>query len=200
MSQDPRITKPPLYEFDTRDDLEQTLRRWAFEQGFALSLRSSGDSYCYLICDRENRGYAAHNQSKKTGCTFRIYIHLKDGFWRNVDTDGIHSQHSFVENLAAHATFRRWWSLDHSQEIHSLCASGQTSRDILKTLRVLYPSRTPDALDISACPLLYDELSNWKRDGKKFRQMVSARLTVYSELLKLEQIGSTMSASMKITL
>ncbi|KAL0251495.1 hypothetical protein GEMRC1_000708 [Eukaryota sp. GEM-RC1] len=109
-----RITQPHLYSFSSKQELVQTLKLWAFANGFVLGTSSSScDSFVYLICDRgyqNRRNEEEVRLSKKTGCVFQIYCRVIDGVWSNVAMDGVHSTHNFVDNLAAHAPFRRWCS------------------------------------------------------------------------------------------
>ncbi|KAL0231061.1 hypothetical protein GEMRC1_010466 [Eukaryota sp. GEM-RC1] len=178
-------TKPPLFSFEDRAALLQAVRMWAFQHGFVLSISHSSDSFIYLICDREFREEVNTDSgvSKKTGCSFMIYCRLKEGIWENLDTDGHHSVHNFVPNLAAHPPFRRWWIQEHQDEILSFCAAGHTPKEIVKTLRSRYPPTSDASLDITACPLLYKDVSNFRQKWKRTQQQGLSDIAALFELL-----------------
>lgn len=142
---------PPLpAKFTSREELIQHVRRTAFAEGYAVSIkRSTAGVKVHLCCDRGGSYRKRNNLSEETrkrvrtsrliGCPFLVYGKRgSDGLWALVVQNSQHN-HPPSEDMSIHPSYRRL-DPDKLEKVKEMSEAGMPPRQILSRLRQIDPN------------------------------------------------------------
>lgn len=153
----PEISPPPANtmaplppsQFNSREELLESAKQWAAQQGYAIVIARSRFNRLWLKCDRggqyENRRNLTPEQRKRKrsdsrllGCPFRMLaVVRKDGVWK-VSTENPDHNHGPSDDLSQHPTLRRLTE-EQSAKVNEMTEAGNSPAETLEELKRLWP-------------------------------------------------------------
>ena len=153
----PEISPPPTNsmaplppsQYNSREELLESAKQWAAQQGYAIVIARSRFNRLWLKCDRggqyENRRNLTPDQRKRKrsdsrllGCPFRMLaVVRKDGVWK-VSTENAEHNHGPSEDLSQHPTLRRLTE-EQSAKVNEMTEAGNSPAETLEELKRIWP-------------------------------------------------------------
>ena len=139
----------PPSQYNSREELLESAKSWAAQQGYAIVIARSRFNRLWLKCDRggqyENRRNLTPDQRKRKrsdsrllGCPFRMLaVVRKDGVWK-VSTENAEHNHGPSEDLTQHPTLRRLTE-EQSAKVNEMTEAGNSPAETLEELKRLWP-------------------------------------------------------------
>ena len=139
----------PPSQFNSREELLESAKQWAAQQGYAIVIARSRFNRLWLKCDRggqyENRRNLTPEQRKRKrsdsrllGCPFRMLaVVRKDGVWK-VSTENPEHNHGPSEDLSQHPTLRRLTE-EQSVKVNEMTEAGNSPAETLEELKRIWP-------------------------------------------------------------
>ena len=139
----------PPSQFNSREELLESAKQWAAQQGYAIVIARSRFNRLWLKCDRggqyENRRNLTPEQRKRKrsdsrllGCPFRMLaVVRKDGVWK-VSTENPEHNHGPSEDLSQHPTLRRLTE-EQSAKVNEMTEAGNSPAETLEELKRIWP-------------------------------------------------------------
>ena len=139
----------PPREFKSREDVLNSTKEWAANQGYAIVIARSRANRLWLKCDRggnyENRRNLTdevrkrkRGESRLLGCPFKMIAMVKrDGSWK-VETETPAHNHGPSEDLSLHPTLRRM-NQTQMAKVHEMFDAGRSPAETLEELKATWP-------------------------------------------------------------
>jgi hypothetical protein len=143
------MAAPPPGEFGSREELLESMKLWAENQGYAVVIGRSRVNRLWIKCDRGGKYEDKHadhpemrkrkrGESRLTDCPFRVHANVKkDGIWR-CRTENANHNHEPSEDLSVHPSLRRMTD-EQLQKVNEMTEAGNTPVETLEELQRLWP-------------------------------------------------------------
>ena len=143
------MAPPPPGEFPSREELLESMKEWAENQGYAVVIGRSRVNRLWIKCDRGGKyedKHADHPENRKrkrgesrlTDCPFKVQANVKkDGIWR-CRTENPNHNHEPSEDLSVHPSLRRMTD-EQIQKVNEMTEAGNTPVETLEELQRLWP-------------------------------------------------------------
>jgi len=143
------MAAPPPGEFGSREELLESMKLWAENQGYAVVIGRSRVNRLWIKCDRGGKYEDKHadhpemrkrkrGESRLTDCPFKVHANVKkDGIWR-CRTENPNHNHESSEDLSVHPSLRRMTD-EQLQKVNEMTEAGNTPVETLEELQRLWP-------------------------------------------------------------